>query len=415
MDGHNAPSRPLTPPQSPIYNVYITSTQVELILKHALPSTTLIRCEQLPSGSSYNNRLYNLTISPPISTALSSTCNHSLILKITGRFWKHFKTLNEATCLQLLARYPMLPVPRVVAFSADSSSIAGVPFEWILMTKMPGLALSEAEPDDEDADSIVKDLLDFMHTLRTVPSPGKIGNLIGLSPDGSPHVGKLVDIPDAKGWPYKSHLKYQTAIFEAALASLENDPIYAKNAQSSTGLPLQLRKFIDQILPNLMPTESEGMAVSVLTHADLSLHNILVSRPSSDSPLRVSAVVDWEFSGYFPPYEERLVADSDLIRLNGKLMAGLFNTDDSMPPWVVEEGEQWELMRHIYLVRENIAPWWVRGLDLQSTELRDKLAEAEATIVETISGIYGSYGGLCDGRTSPIDALMDELKTSSIA
>ena len=401
MNSLNAGPRPSTPPQSPIYNVRATNTQIKLILKHALPSATLLSSKQLPSGSSYNNRLYDLTISPSISPVQPSTFAQSLILKITGRFWKHSKTLNEAVCLQLLSRHPALPVPRLIAFSADSSCIADVPFEWILMSKMPGSSLSEVNLDLEDMRSIARDLADFIRILRAIPSPSKIGNLVGLNSDGAPEIGALVDIPSAKGWPYESHLEYQAATYEAAMESLANEPIYARNAQPNNGLVTLLRNFTEQTLPKCpIFHSSKDQAASILTHADLSQRNILVHRPSPEFPLRVSAVVDWEFSGFFSPYEEFLAADSDLLNfssdtgpdsLSDHLLTELALRDVSTPQhgWL---REHWELARRIHRVRENIAPWWVRELDLQSSKLREELATAEATIVQILQET-GTYDG----------------------
>ena len=395
MDSLNPSSaRPATPPQSPIYNVHVTVSQIEAILKRAVPLSTLASYKQLPSGSSYNNRLYDLTLCSPIVSTPSSIILHSLILKVTGRFWKHSKTLNEATCLQLLSRYPVLPVPRVIAFSADSSRFEDEPFEWILMTKMPGTSLAEVNLTAEDAESVAYDLADFICVLRTIPSPGTIGNLVGLSSDGSPEIGPLVDVPSAKGWPYDSHLEYQIAVYKAAMGSLENEPVYARSAQPGDDLSLQLHEFIEQTLPNcsLFHSPSADQIVSVLTHADLSRHNILVHRPSPGLPLRLTAVVDWEFSGYFSPYEEFLTADSDLLNFSDD------KTSDSLSDYVLTElpnmlvhtpwhgmlREHWELAQKIHRLRENIAPWWVRELDLQSNGLRDELDKAKATIVKIL-------------------------------
>ena len=266
------------------------------------------------------------------------------------------------------------------------------------MTKMPGTSLAHINLGKDDALSVAKDLANFISILRAIPSPGKMGNLVSVNPEGVPEIGALVDVPSAKGWPYESHLKYQIAVFEAALTSLENEPIYARNAQPSTGLPLRLREFVDQTLPKcpiFHPLPSEDTAVSVLTHADLSRRNILVCRPTPELPLRVTAIVDWEFSGYFSPYEEFLTADTDLLDFSGDtqpdllsdcLLAELATRDVSTPRhgWMEEH---WELARRNQQVRENIAPWWVRELNLQSSELQDELAKAEVIIVKTLQEI----------------------------
>ena len=262
------------------------------------------------------------------------------------------------------------------------------------MTKMPGSSLAEAKIGAEDAQSVAKDLADFICTLRAIPSPGKIGNLIGLTSDGAPRIGALVDVPSANGWPYKSNLEYQTAVYEAAIEILENEAVYARNSQYGSGLSLVLRKFTEQSLPNcpMFHSSSKDQAVSVLTHADLSRRNVLVHQPSPELPLRVTTVVDWEFSGYFSPYEEFLTADSDLLdfsvdmesdSLSEHLLAELAARDVPTPRhgWLQEH---WELARNLYRMRENIAPWWVRELDLQSSELQDELAMAEATIIKTL-------------------------------
>lgn len=50
-----------------------------------------------------------------------------------------WKTLSEAATLQWIRDYTTLPVPEAVSYQADRTSAVG--FEWIVMSKMPGISL----------------------------------------------------------------------------------------------------------------------------------------------------------------------------------------------------------------------------------------------------------------------------------
>ena len=376
-----------TPPHHPTYGIHVSASQIKQILESALPHTLLISSEPLPHGSSYNNRLYTLAVFHSHSPEIS---HEHFILKVTGRFWKRAKTLNEAMCLRLLSKHPTLPVPRLVAFSADATSIPNVPFEWILMTKMPGSPIPEKGLGLEDSQSIATDLANFLCGLRGISGPGRIGNLLDVRPDGMAELGGLVDVPTAKRAPYESHLQYQEAVFEAAINLLASEPIYEQNAP----LVGVLDDFLKETLPHLDCFGlREGESVNCLTHCDLSRRNILVQRPTPDSPLRLSAVVDWEFSGFFSLYEEFLTADSEIFDLSatatGKSALSVLLLEELAKlgistPQTNPMKEPWQLVQKLHILRENIAPWWVRDLDPESVEIKTQLNAAQAKIQEIL-------------------------------
>lgn len=118
-----------TPPHHPIFNIRLPAFLIRKIVQESLPAAEFISATQLPTGSSYNNRIYVVQIRAPTVFRTSAVFGNEqvirdgeeeLILKVCGRFWNRSITLNEVACLNLIKRNcPFLPVPRIIAHSAD--------------------------------------------------------------------------------------------------------------------------------------------------------------------------------------------------------------------------------------------------------------------------------------------------------
>ena len=129
------------------------------------------------------------------------------------------------------------------------------------------------------------------------------------------------------------------------------------------------------------------MSSSVFTHYDLSDRNILVD--PNMSPLCISGIVDWEYSGFFSPFDEYLLASEEIFALDDAtdekapgfttlFLADLERLKISTPKSSVFE-KHWEEVRLLDKLHEHIAPWWLR--EQQGDLLKMGLREA-ACIVE---------------------------------
>ena len=230
MDYEQDRSRTITPPHHPTYRVQASEPEILHILNHAIPHAELVSSAALPHGQSYNNRIYNLSVSLS-GNAGSEASVQALILKVGGRFWKTIKTRNEVMCLRLIKLYcPQIPVPEVLAWSNRSGEIVGVDFEWILMTKLTGTGFQPDELNAEDREEVAADLARYIYLLRTkVPSPGEIGNLVDIDANSLVKLGGLVDAPGARGWPYKSYLNYKQAVLTHNIELLEQSEEFRPN------------------------------------------------------------------------------------------------------------------------------------------------------------------------------------------
>lgn len=216
-----------TPPHHPTYHVNLTTSAIRQIVNQALPHAWLVSATPLPSGFSYNNRIYIVIISKNDHDGQSQR-EEELILKVCGRFWTRTKTINEVACLRLIHKScPELPVPRVISYSADRKT-DGVDQEWILMTKLPGKPLASIKLNEDDMSGLMADLAMILRSLRTeINTKGLIGNLVRVADEVE--VGGLVDLPAAKGGPWKSYLDYYRAILENRVSVMETDPRYQQN------------------------------------------------------------------------------------------------------------------------------------------------------------------------------------------
>lgn len=140
---------------------------------------------------------------------------------------------------------------------------------------------------------------------------------------------------------------------------------------------------------------------SVFTHNDLSDRNLLVVRGSrnesqDESGVHLSGILDWEFSGFFPLFDEYLSGGDEMFgklsedHLEAALQKSVYARD------LLSELEQrgidtprmgsfqmhWEEMKLLHQLRENIAPWWLRGRPA-SDDLNKELDDA-ARIVDKV-------------------------------
>jgi hypothetical protein len=156
----------------------------------------------------------------------------------------------------------------------------GVPFYGVLsMDFVPGktLKLAWAELDEASKSRVCQDIWDLVAKIRTISRPDDLGPELYRTVDGSPSrdplLGSSSDIPPR---------------------DLDDDTlrnrIYTRFVDSNG-----LSYHDSQDLLDLLPRSR----VSVFTHGDIGPRNIIVDESGS-----ITALLDWESSGWFPDYWE---------------------------------------------------------------------------------------------------------------
>jgi len=176
---------------------------------------------------------------------------------------------NEADALRLIEQHTSVPVPHV--FDSYFGDV-GI----IVMSFINGQPLSTLwdEMPSQHKHSILAQLKGYIAQWRRIPQPSECdgayscGILGGsLSPD--------VAVPgrDFTG-PFATNLEFRKAIADS----------YYQNAGR--------RVTPEEVVASLPPSQS------VLTHCDLSPRNVLVDGT------KITGIIDWEFSGWYPEYFE---------------------------------------------------------------------------------------------------------------
>ncbi|KAH8660615.1 hypothetical protein BX600DRAFT_467939 [Xylariales sp. PMI_506] len=429
-----------TPPSHPIYGVSLERHQIAEIVSCSFPGVVLTQCAQLPRGGSFNNRIYFLEVQVHSGDPQSPIVdNEAWVLKVNGRFFGRDKIQNEVGCLWLLeAHCPDVPAPRVKAWSENGLDVTSLPGNrtqarkvalkshservdgdensgpgWILMTKVEGKTLSSLTLDSAQWEQVAMQVAKITACWRQgIPSQPHCGNIafvgepvdslsIIQGPDHGPStlsihgvVGDGITFSD----PVTTTIDLYRIKISDKLHKLETVDVYAPNRD----LCARVKDFVATTLDNLdglNTSRGAGCGVFVFTHYDLSPRNILVSH--RESTLAVSGIVDFEFAGFFPAFEEFVNAYVD----NGgdwpeaaykAYLQRLEDLGESTPArgFKVEVWKQAALLGQLL---ENIAPWWLPG-DHGKEDLATELHNAKEKAIDAISGLNEGIGRI---RTEP--------------
>ncbi|OQD71391.1 hypothetical protein PENPOL_c001G05003 [Penicillium polonicum] len=174
--------------------------------------------------------------------------------------------VHEAPTLRFIAENTTIPVPKVHDVRLENDKVVG-----IVMDYMPGKPLDEVwdtlSPSQKQ--SIAEQLRGYISQLRNLK-----GNYIGAIDRGTVSMGKWGPI---YGGPFDSEQEFNQWIL--------ND--------LSSGLSAPLRYYAEHAL-------TDGHEI-VFTHSDFSPRNILVDE---NSVYQVTAILDWEFAGWYPEWWE---------------------------------------------------------------------------------------------------------------
>jgi len=341
-----------------------------------------------------------------------------LVLKLNGRFFGSDKVQNEVACLRLMEIHcPHIPAPRVRAWSEKGGSFMRVSSDgddctdgkipdlemgehsegWVLMTSCPGNSLSPDDWDEQTMKSLAYQLADIVASWRqSIPATKHCGNLLLCNDPGADL--SLTSTTEAGNFPAAMVkgmiiLRSETeSCLADALHNLETGEVHAPNRHL---LPL-LRRFADETLPllDLAPKRNKNdQEEFIFSHLDIYPRNILVS----GSRPKITGIVDFEFSGFFPAAEEFVQDDMQHLRdwphetyksyLERLEELGVETPAKSIGPDV------WKQTISIFKVIENASPWWLPG-DQTGEELAASLKEAEGIVKKEIKALeeYVSSG-----------------------
>ena len=363
------------------------------------PNSELISSKSLPSGASFNNRIYFVK-------TLSSEREEEWVLKVNGRFFHGDKVRNEVSCLQILEKCcPDVPVPKVVAWSEDGMRIvsangkeemaSGGNSGWILVSKLPGDTLSSVKLEETETKIVAKELGDIVASWRlNIQSQNYSGNVTFHADSKARVNGNLPLLDDGRQLsiegllthgiertaPIRTVLEYYTVKLNGYLEKLRTQAVFAQNRHL---IPL-LETFIASALPKLTLFDPQSFTDSnkfVFTHYDLSPRNILVST----NPLGITGIVDFEFSGFFPQLDEFV---NDTVGNDGDWMENVYQVYMErlaekgvvMPKKV---GSVWKEVCDLGKLEENVAPWWLAEGGVVGEKLVSEL-DAAASVVKEV-------------------------------
>lgn len=201
-------------------------------------------------------------------TTLHSLCgrtitrvNDSLVMK-SGALRSH-----EAKTLRFIAANTTIPVPKVHDVHWEDGKVVA-----IVMDYMPGKRLDEAWDtlDSNQKLSIADELHSYISQLRELK-----GDYIGAIDRGKAMIGQIASI---EGGPFDSEQEF-------------NEFILGDIVKSAPDL---LRHYAKCAL-----MDNHDI---VFTHADISPRNILVEGA------QVTAILDWEYAGWYPEHWEYIQA-----------------------------------------------------------------------------------------------------------
>lgn len=296
--------------KGPRVGVKLTISQAELILQRHL-NISCIKLEYIDRG--YNNRTY----------IASSSNGQDYIIRLGGRFWNRWKTEREvATILFISKTTSNIPVPVIHGFCSDKLK-SEIDCEYILMEKLVGIPLEDMWKSSsssstqstlsiEDKEFILDQIARLLHELQSITFT-KIGSLcftscigdtygLGINPSMDINLEDIIvgQQTDIMAGPFHNYIDYECAAISAAI----NDMRKCNFMSSSYDLIPKIEKFLSNqfhIDSNIFQQDVQLIQPKIaLIHGDFESRNIMID-PSN---LTITGIVDWEFAGAFPYYED---------------------------------------------------------------------------------------------------------------
>ncbi|KAI0194241.1 hypothetical protein F4808DRAFT_441454 [Astrocystis sublimbata] len=175
---------------------------------------------------------------------------------------------NEHNAMRLVQQYTTVPLPKPLDLILARDSTPESDEEYLLMTRLPGLPLSQCNEilSESDCERITMQMQDYLTQIRCIP------NMVN---DENPICNTLgIEIRDSRIRSGRPMGPFPDEAAFSNILRLSDDP------------------------------GRRGHSI-VFTHGDLNPRNILidlVTQPDGSEGWSVSGIVDWEFAGYYPEY-----------------------------------------------------------------------------------------------------------------
>ncbi|KAJ7707515.1 hypothetical protein B0H17DRAFT_1032943 [Mycena rosella] len=234
--------------------------------------------------------------------------NSELLVRISFNFrtdagsrgWAESKMKRETAVLPLLHSNPF--IPNVIHCSPSTENDVISPY--MILQRLPGVSLGE-----EGYKSILSSIVGQEHFVRSLAEAfvqvfsvtlPEIGSVVGLTPDGQPVIGSLIDTGEtdhivAEG-PVKTIEEYLDAMI--VLANVRNMLESVNHKQNPTpddpDLPSLMNR-LRTLAVSLIPKDNT-LARIALVRSDTNADNILIYDGV------ISGLIDWERSAALPAY-----------------------------------------------------------------------------------------------------------------
>ena len=326
------------------------------------------------------------------------------IFRATSPVEPFYKTASEVATLSYMREHTSVPVPRVIAYNSTAENELGC--EWILMERVPGVALTNvwSDIDLETKSRETKVIAEFARQLRgTQQHFAAIGNLYFredidtsnpavrvvptedekyvLGPVVTPYMfagGRKLRVSRNLG-PYSNDAEYISALAATEIEDIKL--LQSADAHSYADFDEDLAEDAEEIIEvlNELQTISTALFPSrprhfALHHHDLSLANILVDPATYE----ITGIVDWECVGTRPHWE-----DTYPLFLLGPEVEGEVEplAPGDRDEFRVERWEDWERMklRPVFDRELGEARHGHDGVDEVRREFRQQLDWAEVS------------------------------------
>jgi len=317
-------------------------------------------------GRGFNNLAYYV----------HTTDGAQYVVRLTGCFWKHFKTESEVAVLQFVNKHTSIPVPEVHCWDAEGQEMG---FEYIVMEMMPGRNLWEVWPQLllEEKLHVTRQVADYFIQMKKCSFPA-IGRFRFARKNESTGIVCPLEEKDIVIGEYSpgrgtfaSVMGYMVDLFESQLGELAKDIRFASRKE-------QIPHIREWVTNNISEENLEIHSLLedvpiVLSHGDFNLRNILVVGTT------ITGVVDWEWGGAFP-LDKDWNDSFDFVREgeedfhyseHSPICAKLFMEELTKADGNVEHERFFKgrkVREELYLLIEAIAPWQVQYLGIEETE-----------------------------------------------
>lgn len=213
-----------------------------------------------------------------------NTCIVTMQFNKIIKFGKHIH-LSEAWALQLVATKTIVPVPKV--FSAyKKDGIA-----YIVMDKVKGDPMNEVWQDmpEEEQQRVIAELKVFFDQLRQIPHP-RPGTICTAAADDHPLFPYRTPNRDEGAGPFQSEEDFNFFLRSGPSTSWK----YGKEENLHN-------------LERCIELQDGTRHQICFTHGDAGARNVMVKK-SWSGEYRVTALIDFEMSGFLPEYWEYIAA-----------------------------------------------------------------------------------------------------------